>query len=49
MVLKSPFSMAAVGMWVISCGGFERLRVPCYPPKKNSLSLMIVPPTVPPY
>src|SRR5215469_15614540 len=48
IVLKSPFSMAAVGMWVMDCGGFERLRVLCQPPKKNSLSLMILPPKVPP-
>src|SRR5690349_5591315 len=47
--LKSPLLiMAAVGMCVLDCGGADRFTVPCNPAKKNSLSLMILPPIVPP-
>src|SRR5580658_6631871 len=33
MVLKSPFSMAAVGIFVVEDGGFWRFSTPWNPPK----------------
>src|SRR5438105_15611195 len=47
-VLKSPPVAAAVGTKLSVCGGAVRVRVAWKPENRNSLSLRIGPPTVPP-
>src|SRR5205809_878011 len=46
--VKSPASIAAVGTNAMLSVGVWWVTVPWYAPKKNSLSLAMGPPTVPP-
>src|SRR5262245_26540455 len=46
--VQSPVKIAAVGTNARFSGGSCRMVVPWYPPKKNSLFLVIGPPIVPP-
>src|SRR6266700_3046647 len=46
--VKSPCSIAGVGINAVSTAGSWRSVVPWYPVKKNNLSFIIGPPIVPP-
>ena len=48
MPVKSPFSIAWVGTKLTVSAGLLFSFLPWYPAKKNSLSLTIGPPSVPP-
>src|SRR5690349_2314100 len=48
IAVKSPFSIACVGTKLIDVGGLLFSIRPWYPPKTNSLFLMIGAPMVPP-
>ena len=48
IAVKSPFNIACVGTKLIEVGGLLFSMRPWYPPNRNSLSLTIGAPTVPP-